>query len=101
MFAPKYRRKVFFEEKRLEIRKILRKLCKWKGEVFVEAFDDGEEQLPFVGIGNVFHCGDKFHAVVRQLLAVDDGFILVAGESVELINCNIFLWTGSVWQSCS
>ena len=27
VFAPWYRRKVFFEEKRLEIREILRKLC--------------------------------------------------------------------------
>ena len=31
VFAPKYRRKVFFEEKRLEIREIFRKLCEWKG----------------------------------------------------------------------
>ena len=31
MFAPKYRRKVFYEEKRMEIREILRKLCQWKG----------------------------------------------------------------------
>lgn len=31
VFAPKYRRKVFFEEKRAEIREILRKLCEWKG----------------------------------------------------------------------
>ena len=31
VFAPKYRRKVFYEEKRLEIREILRKLCQWKG----------------------------------------------------------------------
>ena len=31
VFAPKYRRRVFFEEKRLEIREILRKLCQWKG----------------------------------------------------------------------
>ena len=30
-FAPKYRRKVFYEDKRLEIREILRKLCEWKG----------------------------------------------------------------------
>ena len=29
VFAPKYRRKVFFEEKRLEIREILRQLCQW------------------------------------------------------------------------
>ena len=31
-FAPKYRRQVFFEEKRLEIREILRQLCRWKKE---------------------------------------------------------------------
>ena len=31
VFAPKYRRRVFFEEKRLKIREILRKLCQWKG----------------------------------------------------------------------
>ena len=30
VFAPKYRRKVFFEEKRVEIREILRQLCQWK-----------------------------------------------------------------------
>lgn len=30
VFAPKYRRNVFYEEKRLEIGKILRELCKWK-----------------------------------------------------------------------
>ena len=36
VFAPKYRRKVFYEEKRLEIREILRKLCEWKGVEIVE-----------------------------------------------------------------
>ena len=36
VFAPKYRRKVFFEEKRLEIREILRQLCQWKGVEIVE-----------------------------------------------------------------
>ena len=36
MFAPKYRRKVFFEEKRAEIREILRKLCAWKGVEIIE-----------------------------------------------------------------
>ena len=29
-FSPKYRRKLFFEEKGLEIREILRTLCAWK-----------------------------------------------------------------------
>ena len=31
VFAPKYRRKVFFGEKKKEIGAILRKLCEWKG----------------------------------------------------------------------
>ena len=36
VFAPKYRRKVFYEDKRLEIREILRKLCEWKGVKIIE-----------------------------------------------------------------
>ena len=37
VFAPKYRRKVFFDEKRREIGKILRQLCEWKKVNIVEA----------------------------------------------------------------
>ena len=37
VFAPKYRRKVFFGEKRREIGKILRQLCEWKKVKIVEA----------------------------------------------------------------
>lgn len=37
VFAPKYRRKVFYVDKRLEIGAILRKLCKWKGVNIIEA----------------------------------------------------------------
>ena len=37
VFAPKYRRKVFYEEHRLEVREILRKLCEWKGVEIIEA----------------------------------------------------------------
>ena len=37
MFAPKYRRKEFFGEKRLEIGKILRKLCEFKQITIIEA----------------------------------------------------------------
>lgn len=35
--APKYRRKVFYESKRLEIGHILRQLCEWKGVTIIEA----------------------------------------------------------------
>ena len=31
VFAPKYRRKVFYREKKAAIGKILRQLCEWKG----------------------------------------------------------------------
>ena len=37
VFAPKYIRKVFYESKRLEIGKILRELCNWKGITIIEA----------------------------------------------------------------
>ena len=37
VFAPKYRRKVFFGGKRLEVGTILRELCKWKGINIIEA----------------------------------------------------------------
>ena len=37
VFAPKYRRKVFYGEKRLEIGEILRTLCNWKKIRIVEA----------------------------------------------------------------
>ena len=36
VFAPKYRRKVFYGEKRTEIREILRQLCQWKGVEIIE-----------------------------------------------------------------
>lgn len=37
VFAPKYRRKVFYGEKRAEVGVILRQLCEWKGVRIVEA----------------------------------------------------------------
>ena len=36
VFAPKYRRKIFYEEKRAEIGKVLRELCGWKGVILLE-----------------------------------------------------------------
>ena len=37
VFAPKFRRKVFYGEKKREIGKILRTICEWKGVKIVEA----------------------------------------------------------------
>lgn len=36
-FAPKYRRQVFYGEKKRAIAEILRKLCEWKDVKIVEA----------------------------------------------------------------
>ena len=36
-FAPKYRRKAFYEARRIEVGKILRDLCNWKGVNIIEA----------------------------------------------------------------
>jgi Transposase and inactivated derivatives len=37
VFAPKYRRQVFYGEKKRAIGEILRKLCEWKGVKILEA----------------------------------------------------------------
>ena len=37
VFAPKYRRKVFYGSKRREIGAILRQLCEWKNVEIIEA----------------------------------------------------------------
>ena len=37
VFAPKYRRKVFYQGKKAAIGKILRQLCEWKGVKIIEA----------------------------------------------------------------
>ena len=37
VFAPKYRRQVFYGEKKRQVGEILRKLCEWKGVNIIEA----------------------------------------------------------------
>lgn len=37
MFAPKYHRKLFYQEKKQEIEEILRRLCEWKQVEIIEA----------------------------------------------------------------
>ena len=44
VFAAKYRRKVFYEEKREAIREILRTLCQWKGVEIIEG-DPGPDHI--------------------------------------------------------
>ena len=37
VFAPKYRKQIFYGEKKRATGKIVRKLCKWKGLLIIEA----------------------------------------------------------------
>ena len=58
VFAPKYRRKVFYLEKREAIREILRKLCQWKGVEIIECQWKGVEIIE----GEI--CPDHIHMLV-------------------------------------
>ena len=71
VFAPKYRRIVFYEEKRLEIREILRQLCQWKGVEIIE--------------GEV--CPDHIHMLVSipPKMSVSGFMGYLKGKSVLLI----------------
>ena len=71
VFAPKYRRKVFYDEHRLEVREILRKLCEWKGVEVIE--------------GEI--CPDHIHMLVsippKMSVSVFMGYL--KGKSVTII----------------
>ena len=71
VFAPKYRRKVFFAEKRLETREMLRKLCQWKGVEIIE--------------GEV--CPDHIHMLVKipPKMSVSGFMGYLKGKSALLI----------------
>lgn len=70
-FAPKFRRKVFYGEKKREIGKILRTLCEWKGVKIVEA------EL----------CSDHIHMLVEipPKIAVSSFVGYLKGKSTTMI----------------
>ena len=71
VFAPKYRRKVFYGEKRAEIGKILRELCNWKK----------------VNIINAEVCPDHVHMLIRipPKYSVSEIFGYLKGKSSLII----------------
>ncbi|MBR2552607.1 MAG: IS200/IS605 family transposase [Erysipelotrichaceae bacterium] len=71
VFAPKYRRKVFYEGRRLEIGSILSELCKWKGVNLVE----GEA------------CPDHIHILVEipPKMSVSGFMGFLKGKSSQMI----------------
>ncbi len=71
VFAPKYRRKVFYGDKRLEIGQILRQLCNWKG----------------VNIINAEVCPDHVHMLIEipPKMSVSSFMGYLKGESSLMI----------------
>ena len=71
VFAPQYRRKAFYGGKRLEIVKILKELCKWKGVEIIE--------------GEV--CPDHIHILVEipPKISVSSFMGFIKGKSSLLI----------------
>ena len=70
VFAPKYRRMVFYGQKKNEIGKILRKLCEWKG----------------VEVLNAEACPDHIHMASRPRKVVRSGQAkVVSGTSRSLV----------------
>ncbi len=64
VFATKYRRKVFFGEKREAIGKILRQLCEWKGIEIIEAevCPDHVHML----VNTAKDCSIEFHGIPER-----------------------------------
>lgn len=78
VFAPKYRRKVFYNEKRYEIVKILKELCRWQEVEILE----GEA------------CADHIHILVKipPKLSISSFMGFLKGKSSVMIYqkwCNI------------
>ena len=101
VFAPKYRRKVFYEEKRLEIREILRKLCQWKGVDIIEGeicpdyiyagkYTTQKERFGIYGISERKERFDNIPKMGEYEVCVPKPRILVQG--VLCGHSNIFLW---------
>ena len=65
VFAPKYRRKVFCQEKREAVGKILRRLCEWKGVHIVEA-EVCLDSHPYAGRNTSQNRGIKLYGVSER-----------------------------------
>ena len=71
VFAPKYRRKVFYGQKRREIGEILRTLCNWKKVKIVEA-EVCPDHNPHAGRDTAEILGIEFHGVSKREKQSDD-----------------------------
>ena len=76
VFAPKYRRQVFYREKKEAAGKILRQLCEWKGVTIIEAEACPDHIHMLVEIPHNMCCDLEF---VTKTIA--ENIILYTGKS--------------------
>lgn len=69
---------------------LLGELC---GVVFGIAFEHTLKDDTLGTVGDMFGGRQYLYAVVFERLLVNRRFIFIAGETIELVNCDIFLWT--------
>ena len=81
VFAPKYRRKVFYLEKREAIREILRMLCQWRNlsgsYPYVGKYPTQNERFGFHGISERKEQPDDIPAIWEYEVCVPKPRILV------------------------
>lgn len=70
VFAPKYRRLVFYGEKKVEIGRILRQLCEWKGVEMPEILNEIAARLghlpKYMGLDAGYHSAQTAHLLVSR-----------------------------------
>ena len=70
VFAPKYRRKIFYYEKREAIGKILRMLCEWKGVKII--IGSMSRSYTYVIRDTAKDCNIKFYGLSKRKKQYDD-----------------------------
>ena len=61
--------------------------------VFGIAFEHALKDDALGTVGDMFGGRQYLYAVVFERLLVNRRFIFIAGKTVKLVNCHIFLWT--------
>lgn len=65
VFAPKYRRQVIYGKIKVDIGKIIRKLCEWKGVEIIEA-EACPDHAHILGIHTTQDKYSKFYGILKR-----------------------------------
>ncbi len=93
VFAPKFRRKVFYEEKRLETGRILGELCKWKDVNIITAEVCPDHVHMFVEIPPKL----SFSSFMGYLKGKNSVMIYQKSGNMKFNYCNRSFWCGGYY----